>query len=374
MSRLTTAHRVVVKVGSALLVDPAAGQANHAWLSSMAADVARMRARGQQVLIVSSGSVALGRQRLGLGRRALTLPEKQAAAAAGQSLLMRAWEQAFEPHGLTTAQILLTRDDTETRRRWLNARATVETLLELGATPVINENDTVVTEEIRYGDNDRLAARVAQMIGADMLVLLSDIDGLYTADPRNSPSAQHIRVVHEITPEIDAMAGGANSGAGVGTGGMATKLIAARIAGGAGCATLITLGSGQAPLRAAEEGARSTLFEPSTTPAAAYKQWIAGSLAPQGRVTVDAGAERALRSGKSLLPAGVRAVEGRFEKGDAVAIVGEDGREFARGLVRYDASETERVQGVKSSQIEAILGYSGGPTLIHADDLALLHS
>lgn len=374
MNRLTTAHRVVVKVGSALLVDPAAGQANHAWLSSMAADVARMRARGQQVLIVSSGSIALGRQRLGLGRRALTLPEKQAAAAAGQSLLMRAWEQAFEPHGLTTAQILLTRDDTETRRRWLNARATVETLLELGATPVINENDTVVTEEIRYGDNDRLAARVAQMIGADMLVLLSDIDGLYTADPRNSASAQHIRVVHEITPEIDAMAGGANSGAGVGTGGMATKLIAARIAGGAGCATLITLGSGQAPLRAAEEGARSTLFEPSTTPAAAYKQWIAGSLAPQGRVTVDAGAERALRSGKSLLPAGVRAVEGRFEKGDAVAIVGEDGREFARGLVRYDASETERVQGVKSSQIEAILGYSGGPTLIHADDLALLHS
>jgi glutamate 5-kinase len=374
MNRLTTAHRVVVKVGSALLVDPAAGQANHAWLSSMAADVARMRARGQQVLIVSSGSIALGRQRLGLGRRTLTLPEKQAAAAAGQSLLMRAWEQAFEPHGLTTAQILLTRDDTETRRRWLNARATVETLLELGATPVINENDTVVTEEIRYGDNDRLAARVAQMIGADMLVLLSDIDGLYTADPRNSPSAQHIRVVHEITPEIDAMAGGANSGAGVGTGGMATKLIAARIAGGAGCATLITLGSGQAPLRAAEEGARSTLFEPSTTPAAAYKQWIAGSLAPQGRVTVDAGAERALRSGKSLLPAGVRTVEGRFEKGDAVAIVGEDGREFARGLVRYDASETERVQGVKSSQIEAILGYSGGPTLIHADDLALLHS
>ena len=374
MNRLTTARRVVVKVGSALLVDPAAGQANHAWLAGMAADVARMRARGQQVLIVSSGSVALGRQRLGLGRRALTLPEKQAAAAAGQSLLMRAWEQAFEPHALTTAQILLTRDDTETRRRWLNARATVETLLELGATPVINENDTVVTEEIRYGDNDRLAARVAQMIGADMLVLLSDIDGLYTADPRSNPAAQHIPVVHEITPEIDAMAGGANSGAGVGTGGMATKLIAARIAGGAGCATLITIGSGQAPLKAAEEGARSTLFEPSTTPAAAYKQWIAGSLAPQGRVSVDAGAERALRSGKSLLPAGVRAVEGRFEKGDAVAIVGEDGREFARGLVRYDASETERVQGVKSSQIEAILGYSGGPTLIHADDLALLHS
>jgi glutamate 5-kinase len=374
MNRLTTARRVVVKVGSALLVDPAAGQANHAWLSSMAADVARMRARGQQVLIVSSGSVALGRQRLGLGRRALTLPEKQAAAAAGQSLLMRAWEQAFEPHGLTTAQILLTRDDTETRQRWLNARATVETLLDLGATPVINENDTVVTEEIRYGDNDRLAARVAQMIGADMLVLLSDIDGLYTADPRSNPAAQHIPIVQEITPQIDAMAGGANSGAGVGTGGMATKLIAARIAGGAGCATLITIGSRDAPLRAAEEGARSTLFEPSTTPAAAYKQWIAGSLAPQGRVTVDAGAERALRSGKSLLPAGVRSVEGRFEKGDAVAIVGEDGREFARGLVRYDAVETERVQGVKSSQIEAILGYSGGPTLIHADDLALLHS
>lgn len=372
MNRLATARRVVVKVGSALLVDPVAGQANHAWLASIAADVARMRARGQQVLIVSSGSVALGRQRLGLGRRALTLPEKQAAAAAGQSLLMRAWEQAFEPHALVTAQILLTRDDTETRRRWLNARATVETLLELGATPVINENDTVVTEEIRYGDNDRLAARVAQMIGADMLVLLSDIDGLYTADPRSHPDAQHIPVVRELTPEIDAMAGGANAGAGVGTGGMATKLIAARIAGGAGCATLVTLGSRPSPLLAAETGARATLFEPSTTPAAAYKQWIAGSLAPQGRLVVDAGAQKALRAGKSLLPAGVRALEGRYEKGDAVVVVGEDGREIARGLVRYDAAETEAIKGLKSSQIEATLGYTAGPTLIHADDLALV--
>jgi glutamate 5-kinase len=372
VNRLATARRVVVKVGSALLVDPVAGQANHAWLASIAADVARMRARGQQVLIVSSGSVALGRQRLGLGRRALTLPEKQAAAAAGQSLLMRAWEQAFEPHALVTAQILLTRDDTETRRRWLNARATVETLLELGATPVINENDTVVTEEIRYGDNDRLAARVAQMIGADMLVLLSDIDGLYTADPRSHPDAQHIPVVRELTPEIDAMAGGANAGAGVGTGGMATKLIAARIAGGAGCATLVTLGSRPSPLLAAETGARATLFEPSTTPAAAYKQWIAGSLAPQGRLVVDAGAQKALRAGKSLLPAGVRALEGRYEKGDAVVVVGEDGREIARGLVRYDAAETEAIKGLKSSQIEATLGYTAGPTLIHADDLALV--
>jgi glutamate 5-kinase len=239
--------------------------------------------------------------------------------------------------------VLLTRDDTETRRRWLNARATLETLLDLGVVPVINENDTVATEEIRYGDNDRLAARVAQMIGADLLVLLSDIDGLYTADPRRDPEARHVPRVSELTAEIEAMAGAANAGAGVGVGGMATKLAAARIAQGAGCATLITLGRRSAPLQAVEAGARATLVEPSQSPSAAYKSWIAGSLAPQGALVIDAGAAAALRSGKSLLPAGVRAVQGRFDKGDAVLVLDPAGREVARGLTRYDAAQAERM-------------------------------
>jgi glutamate 5-kinase len=361
----------VVKVGSALLVEAATGAADRAWLSAFCKDVARLRERGQQVLVVSSGAVALGRRRLGLSRRRLDLSEKQAAAAAGQSLLMHAWEEAFDPHGIVAAQVLLTRDDTETRRRWLNARATVETLLALGVVPVINENDTVVTEEIRYGDNDRLAARVAQMIGADLLVLLSDIDGLYTADPRRDPTAEHLPLVGELTPQIEAMAGGANAGAGVGTGGMETKIAAARIAGHAGCATLITVGRRPAPLQAVEDGERATLFEPSMTAAAAYKQWIAGSLAPQGAVVIDDGAAKALQGGKSLLPAGVRAVEGRFEKGDAIVVRDLAGREIARGLSRYDAADADRIKGLKSSEIEAALGYSAGAPLIHADDLAL---
>lgn len=371
MNGLSSARRIVVKVGSALLIDPKTADADRAWLASLAADAARLKARGQQLLIVSSGAVALGRKRLGLTRRKLDLPQKQAAAAAGQSLLMHAWEEAFAPHDITAAQVLLTRDDTETRRRWLNARATVETLLGLGVTPVVNENDTVVTEEIRYGDNDRLAARVAQMIGADLLVLLSDVDGLYTADPRSDPAARHIPLVREMTPEIDAMAGGANAAAGVGTGGMATKLMAARIAAAAGCATLITLGSRPSPLGAVEAGARATLFEPHVSPAAAYKAWIAGSLAPQGVLVVDAGASQALKTGKSLLPAGVRSVEGRFEKGDAVLVRDEAGREIARGLARYDAADADRIKGLKSAGIEAALGFTEGPTLIHADDLAL---
>jgi glutamate 5-kinase len=368
VSGLASARRVVVKVGSSLLI----GQdgANGHWLAAFAADVARLRARGQQVLVVSSGAVALGRRRLGLGRRALSLPEKQAAAAAGQSALMRAWEEALEPHGLAAAQILLTRDDTEVRRRWLNARATVETLLDLGLIPVVNENDTVVTEELRYGDNDRLAARVAQMIGADVLVLLSDVDGLYTADPRGDPAAEHLARISRITPQIDAMATGPNASAGVGAGGMATKLAAARIASAAGCATVITLGSRPAPLLAVEEGERATVIEPSTTPAAAYKAWIAGSLAPAGTLTVDGGAAAALRRGKSLLAAGVRAVEGRFEKGDAVLVLDEAGHEIGRGIVRYEAGHADRIIGLKSEAIEAVLGYTSGP-LIHADDLAL---
>jgi glutamate 5-kinase len=371
VSSLAAARRIVVKVGSSLLVDDKTGSADRAWLTAFAADVARMRARGQQLLIVSSGAVALGRRRLGLGGKRLDLPGKQAAAATGQSLLMHAWEEAFAPHGITTAQVLLTRDDTETRRRWLNARATVETLLSLSVAPVVNENDTVVTEEIRYGDNDRLAARVAQMIGADLLVLLSDIDGLYTGDPRRDANAQHIPLVSEFSEAIDAMAGGANADAGVGTGGMATKVMAARIAAAAGCATLVTLGSRPAPLGAVEAGARATLFEPSLTPAAAYKAWIGGSLAPQGAVVVDAGAASALQSGKSLLPAGVKAVEGRFEKGDAVIVRDEAGRELGRGLSRYDAADADRIKGLRSAQIEAALGFTEGPTLIHADDLAL---
>ncbi|PTT79365.1 glutamate 5-kinase, partial [Pseudomonas sp. HMWF010] len=288
---LATARRIVFKVGSALLVDARTGAANHAWLKAFCDDAAALRARGQQIVVVSSGAVALGRRRLGLtGRKSLTLPEKQAAAAAGQSLLMRAWEEAFEPHGISVAQILMTRDDTETRRRWLNARATTETLLGLGVVPVVNENDTVVTEEIRYGDNDRLAARVAQLAGADLLVLLSDIDGLYSADPRKDPNAAHLPRISEITPQIEAMAGGANATSGVGTGGMATKIAAARIARAAGCATLITLGSRPHPLKAIEAGEKATLIEAGASPAAAYKAWIAGSLAPQGWLSVDAGA------------------------------------------------------------------------------------
>jgi glutamate 5-kinase len=371
MTSLSAARRIVIKVGSALIVDGETGEPDRVWLRDLVADAARLAKRGQQVLIVSSGAVALGRRRLGLTRRALDLPEKQAAAAAGQGLLMRAWEEAFEPYGLQAAQVLLTRDDTETRRRWLNARATMETLLSLGVIPVVNENDTVATEEIRYGDNDRLAARVAQMIGADLLVLLSDIDGLYSADPRANPDARHIPLVEELTPEIEAMAGGSNASAGVGVGGMATKLTAARIAQGAGCATLITLGNRPDPLQAVEDGARATLFEPSQSPSAAYKSWIAGSLAPQGSVTVDAGAVTALKSGKSLLPAGVRKVEGRFEKGDAVLVLDPSGREVGRGLSRYDAAEAERIMGLRSDAIEGVLGYTEGPTLIHADDLAL---
>jgi glutamate 5-kinase len=369
MREIAGARRIVVKVGSALLVGPD-GAAHGAWLADFAGDVARLRARGQQVLIVSSGAVALGRRRLGLGKLALSLPEKQAAAAAGQSALMQAWETALAPLSLTCAQVLLTRDDTEVRRRWLNARATLETLLGLGVIPVINENDTVVTEEIRVGDNDRLSARVAQLVGAEALVLLSDVAGLYTADPRRDPNATLVPRVRHLTAEIEAMAGGANASAGVGTGGMATKLEAARIASHAGCATIITLGEREGPLAAVEGGAPATVIEPETSPRAAYKAWIAGSLAPAGALTVDAGAATALRKGKSLLAAGVRAVDGRFDKGDAVVVRDERGAEIGRGLVRYPSDHAARICGLKSDAVEAALGYTSGP-LIHADDLAL---
>jgi glutamate 5-kinase len=374
---LTSAHRLVVKVGSALLVDAETGAVDRAWLAALAADLARLKAAGAQALIVSSGAVALGRRRLGLSpRRKLALAEKQASAAAGQSQLMRAWEEAFEPHSLSVAQVLLTRGDTEERRRWLNARSTVDTLLRLGVVPVVNENDTVATEEIRYGDNDRLAARVAQMIGADALVLLSDVDGLYTADPRRDPTAQHLGRVPMITAEIEAMAGGSNAEAGVGTGGMASKLAAARIAQGAGCATVIAhgrvrVGGDIGPLTALESGARCTVVEPLATPMAAYKQWIAGSLAPRGALAIDAGAAKALRAGKSLLPSGVDRVEGGFDKGDTVRIVGPDGLEIALGVVAYSAREASAIQGRHTADIAAAVGYDGPSVLVHRDDLVL---
>ena len=368
MTTLASARLVVVKVGSSLVVQADSGAVDTSWMAALAADLGRLRQRGQAPLIVSSGAVALGRRALGLKRRALTLPEKQAAAAAGQSLLMAAWQAALTP--TPVAQLLLTAEDTEARRRFLGARATLGALLEMGALPIVNENDTVAVEELRWGDNDRLAARVAQMAGADLLVLLSDVDGLYTADPRLDPTAQLIPRIEAITPEIEAMAGGANRTRRVGSGGMATKLAAARIAAAAGCATLITLGRREGPLSAVEAGAGATLFAPRSTPAAAYKAWIAGSLAPHGALTVDDGAATAIRGGKSLLAAGVRQVHGRFARGDAVVVLDAAGREVGRGLARYDAADARRIIGLRSDAIVALLGEAAGP-LIHADDLAL---
>lgn len=371
VSPLARARRLVVKVGSSLIIDPVTGGANAAWLAGLAGDVAALRAEGRAVAVVSSGAVALGRRVLGLSG-ALRLEEKQAAAAAGQAWLMRAWEEAFAPHGLAVAQALLTPDDTETRRRWLNARATLETLLAHGAVPIVNENDTVATQELRYGDNDRLAARVAQMLSADALILLSDVDGLYDRDPRAHTDARHIPTLSAITPEVEAMAGGANRAAGVGSGGMRTKLEAARIAQAAGCATAITLGQGERALARLQEGARATWIEAKAAPRAAYKAWIAGSLKPAGELVVDAGAAKALLGGKSLLAAGVTAANGAFEKGDCVKVLGPDGAEIARGLSRYDAADARRIKGLKSDAIEAALGYPGSPVVIHADDLAAL--
>ena len=367
---LASAKRVVVKIGSALLVDAASGQPARDWLAALAEDIVAARAGGARVVIVSSGAIALGRRMLGLPSTT-RLEEKQAAAAAGQARLVRAYEDAFAPFKIPVAQALLTPDDTEQRRRWLNARATLETLLDLGAVPVINENDTVATIEIRYGDNDRLAARVAQMISADALVLLSDVDGLYARDPRSDPNAALIPEVRTITPAIEAMAGGANAQAGVGSGGMRTKIEAAKIATHAGCAVAITKGAELKPLSRLKSGAAATWFLPHETPKAAYKAWIAGTLAPQGALHVDAGAAAALQAGKSLLPAGVTAVDGRFEKGDGVRILDAAGVEIGRGLVRYDADDARKIKGLKSSAIAGVLGYADGATLVHADDLVM---
>lgn len=368
---LNGAKRIVIKIGSSLLVDGETGAVEQGWLRELARDIADMRAGGAQVLIVSSGAIALGRARLNLTDRELTLPEKQACAAAGQAHLTQSYEDALAPHGIITAQALLTLRDTEDRRRWLNARETLGTLLELGAVPIINENDTVSTQEIRYGDNDRLAARVAQLISADVLVLLSDIDGLYTADPRSNANAEHIAVIAAITPEITAMGGGANSDRGTGTGGMATKIAAARIAVQAGCHVAITRGETMRPLSALKQGAKASWFAAHADPSAARKQWILGSLKPLGTVTIDAGAARALSCGKSLLPAGITAISGAFEKGDAVFISAADGKIIARGLTRYSADQARQIIGLNSSDIDQALGYNYGANLIHRDDLVM---
>lgn len=366
---LQQARRVVIKVGSALLADAATGTVKRDWLYTLAADIAALRRRGQEVLLVSSGAIALGRRQLALPAGRLKLDEKQAAAAVGQIRLAHAWTEVLEQHELTVAQILLTPGDTEQRRRYLNARSTLRTLLKLGAVPVINENDTVATAEIRYGDNDRLAARVAQMISADCLILLSDVDGLYTADPTRDANAQFIPEIRAITPEIEAMAGGSSSA--VGTGGMATKVVAAKIAVGAGCHLCVALGRELHPVRRIEEGARCSWFYPSASPGTMRKQWIAGTLQPAGELYVDDGAVAALRRGKSLLPAGVHRVVGYFQRGDALIVRDSAGKEIARGLVAYSTADAERVRGRKSSEIDALLGYHGRAEIIHRDDLVL---
>jgi glutamate 5-kinase len=367
---LADARRVVVKVGSSLLVDAASGRLNRTWLESLVTDIKALRRRGQQVIIVSSGAVALGRRQLGLPKGSLTLAEKQAAAAVGQIRLAHAYKEMLEGEDLNVAQILLTLDDSERRRRYLNARATFEALLALGAVPVVNENDTVATAEIRYGDNDRLAARVAQMASADCLVLLSDVDGLYTADPNRHPEAKFIERVLRITPEIEAMAGRSNSD--VGSGGMATKIMAAKIAIGAGCHLCIASGHQPHPLRRIEAGERCTWFVPSATPRAARKQWIAGTLKPAGAVHINAGALDALRAGRSLLPVGVVGTLGRFEPGDTVSVLLTDGVEVARGIAAYSDSDAARIMGRHSAEIETLLGFRGRDEMIHRDDLVFL--
>ena len=337
--QLETARRIVIKTGSTLVTQPD-GQAKHDWLARLAADLKIMRARGQDVIWVSSGAVSLGRPLLGEGQRKkspVNLSDKQAAAALGQPLLMAAVSKAFSEHGLIAAQSLLTLEDTERRRRWLNARATLETLLKAGAIPLINENDTVATDEIRYGDNDRLAARVAQMVSADTLILLSDVDGLYTADPRSNPAAKHIPVIESLTPEIMALAGGANSDAAMGSGGMITKLLAAEIAYAAGCATAITLGDRNQPISAIEAGAKASWIVPGESPLSARRAWLGSHLTPEGELILDAGAADALRNGSSLLPVGITEVVGHFEKGAALLLKGPSGETLAKGVSAYSA-------------------------------------
>ena len=365
-SRLSEAKIIVVKVGSALVTDGAKPRQD--WLNQLAADIAQMRAGGREIILVSSGAIALGRSFLG-SEPLKKLEDKQAAAALGQPLLMAALSQAFSAHDLPVAQSLLTLEDTENRRRWLNARATLRTLLAAGALPVINENDTVATDEIRYGDNDRLAARVAQMIGADVLVLLSDIDGLYTADPRVDSSAEHLGAITELNAAHDQMAGVSNPASGIGSGGMVTKLAAARIAWRAGCATVITRGDRPRPLAELLEGARATWILPPLSPDKAREIWLRGHLKPEGALLVDAGAAKALEAGASLLPVGLVQVEGEFARGAAVAVKGPEGQVIAKGVTAYSSADATRMVGLKTDAVEAVLGYRGRPALIHRDDL-----
>jgi glutamate 5-kinase len=361
-------RRIVIKIGSALLVDRKTGL-KKAWLDGISADIAGLKVKGADILVVSSGAIALGRSVLDLPSGTLRLEESQAAAAVGQIALARAWSESLSHDGIVAGQILLTLGDTEERRRYLNARATISQLLKIGAVPIINENDTVATSEIRYGDNDRLAARVATMTGADLLILLSDIDGLYTAPPHLDPQATFLETIAEITPEIEAMAGGAASE--LSRGGMRTKIDAGKIATGAGCAMIIASGKTDRPLAAIEGGARSSWFAPSGTPVTARKTWIAGQLQPAGELHVDEGAVTALGAGKSLLPAGVRTIVGHFGRGDTVAVIGPSGREIARGLAGYDAEEARQITGRRSAEIEAILGYPGRAAMVHRDDLVM---
>jgi glutamate 5-kinase len=367
--KLKDFRRIVVKVGSALLIDQAAGEVKAAWLSALAADVAALHKQGKDVLIVSSGSIALGRSRLKLPRGTLKLEESQAAAAVGQIELARIWSEVLGAHGIGTGQILVTLQDTEERRRYLNARSTIGKLLEWRAVPVINENDTVATNEIRYGDNDRLAARVATMTSADLLILLSDIDGLYTAPPGANPNAKLIPVVERVTADIEAMAGAAESE--FSRGGMRTKIEAAKIATSSGTHMLIASGKIEHPLKTIADGGRCTWFLTPANPVTARKRWIAGSLEPKGTLVIDAGAVKALRAGKSLLPAGVVRIEGQFARGDAVVVRGPDGHEIGRGLVAYDADNAEKIKGYSSSEAATILGVPGRAEMIHRDDLVV---
>lgn len=368
MATLSRATRVVVKIGSALLVDRNTGALRHDWLKGLALDVVWLKGLGIDVVLVSSGSIALGRGVLGLPMTTLALEQAQAAAAVGQIRLARAYEEILAPHDITTAQVLVTLEDSANRRRYLNSRATMEQLLSLGVVPIVNENDTVATDEIRFGDNDRLAAQIAVTVGADQLILLSDVDGFYSANPSEDPSAQRYGIIDEITPEIEAMAG--DAGSGLSKGGMKTKLMAARTATAAGCAMAITEGSIMRPLSALEGGANATWFTAQTDPQAARKRWIA-AMKPRGSVTLDAGAVAAMARGKSLLPAGITAVTGPFERGDSVALLDPAGRAIGYGLCRYSSVEATQIKGHQSAEIERLLGYPGRAALIHRDDMAL---
>ncbi len=361
------AKRLVVKIGSALLVDRRTGL-KQGWLAALALDVVDAKARGTDVVLVSSGSIALGRAVLNLGMGVLTLEQSQAAAAVGQIRLARAYEEVLAPHGITTAQVLVTLEDTMDRRRYLNSRATMETLLGFGVVPIVNENDTVATDEIRFGDNDRLAAQIAVTVGADQLILLSDVDGFYSANPQQDASAQRFDLVEKITPAIEAMAGESISG--LSKGGMKTKLMAAKTAIAGGCAMAIMEGSVLRPLQALAQGAARTWFVAQSDPQAARKRWI-NAMKPRGEVRLDAGAVVALRAGKSLLPAGVVAVSGNFGRGDPVAILSPEGDVLGKGLVRYTVAEALLIAGHRSGQIEAILGYAGRAALIHRDDMVV---